>query len=56
LAFLDASGIPSELRGYISVAVSKGLLQGDTSFRPNAAFTRADLAHAVAVIQKRATE
>src|SRR6266850_4990852 len=50
LAFLDASGIPSELRGYISVAVSNGLLQGDTTFRPNGAFTRADLAHAVAVI------
>ncbi len=56
LAFLDASGIPSELRGYISVAVSNGLLQGDTVFRPNGAFTRADLAHAIAVIQKRATE
>jgi serine protease AprX len=56
LAFLDASGIPSELRGYISVAVSNGLLQGDTTFRPNGAFTRADLAHAIAVIEKRATE
>jgi hypothetical protein len=56
LAFLDVSGIPSELRGYISVAVSNGLLQGDTMFRPNGAFTRADLAHAVSVIEKRATE
>lgn len=56
LAFLDVSGIPSELRGYISVAVSNGLLHGDTTFRPNGTFTRADLAHAVAVIQKRATE
>lgn len=56
LAFLDASGIPSELRGYISVAVSNGLLHGDSTFRPNGAFTRADLAHAIAVIQKRATE
>ncbi|HVQ39642.1 MAG TPA: S8 family serine peptidase, partial [Pyrinomonadaceae bacterium] len=42
LAFLDVSGIPSELRGYISVAVSHGLLQGDTMFRPSGAFTRAD--------------
>jgi hypothetical protein len=56
LAFLDASGIPSELRGYISVAVSNGLLQADTTFRPNGTFTRADLAHAIAVIQRRATE
>ena len=56
LAFLDVSGIPSELRGYISVAVSNGLLQGDTTFRPSGALTRADLAHAIAVIQKRATE
>jgi serine protease AprX len=56
LAFLDVSGIPGELRGYISVAVSNGLLQGDTTFRPNGAFTRADLAHAIAVIEKRATE
>jgi serine protease AprX len=56
LAFLDVSGISSELRGYVSVAVSKGLMQGDSTFRPNGAFTRADLAHAVAVIQKRAME
>jgi len=56
LAFLDASGIPSELRGYISVAVFNGLLQADTTFRPNGTFTRADLAHAIGVIQRRATE
>jgi len=56
LAFLDASGIPSELRGYNSVAVSNGLLQADTTFRPNGTFTRADLAHAIGVIQRRATE
>jgi serine protease AprX len=56
LVFLDTSGIPSELRGYISVAVSNGLLQSDSTFRPNGAFTRADLAHAIGVIQKRAAE
>ena len=55
LAFLDASGIPNELKGYVSVAVSKGLLQADSSFRPQGTFTRADLAHAIAVIQCRAT-
>ena len=56
LAFLDASSIPNELRGYVAVAVSKGLLQGDSTFRPQAAFTRADLAHAVTVIERRATQ
>jgi serine protease AprX len=56
LAYLDASSIPSELMGYVSVAVAKGLIQADASFRPQGAFTRADLAHAVAVIQKRAIQ
>jgi serine protease AprX len=56
LAFLDAAGIPSELRGYVYVAISTGLLQGDTSFRPQGTFTRADLAHAIAVIEKRAVQ
>ena len=55
LAFLDALTIPSELRGYVSVAVSKGLLQADSAFRPQGIFSRADLAHAIAVLQKRAT-
>ena len=56
LPYLDSSGIPSELRGYVSVAVSKGLLQADITFRPNGALTRGDLARALAVIQRRATE
>jgi serine protease AprX len=56
LTFVDVSGVPSELRGYVAVAVSSGLLQADTAFRPSGAFTRADLAHAIAIIQKRATE
>jgi serine protease AprX len=56
LAFLDASGIPNELRGYVSVAISRGLLQGDTRFRPQGTLTRADLAHALAVIEKQATK
>jgi serine protease AprX len=56
LVYLDASGIPSELRGYVSVAVSKGLLQSDSSFKPYAALTRADLAHAIGVIEQRATQ
>ena len=32
LGYSDAWNIPSELRGYVSVAVSKGLLQADTTF------------------------
>ena len=56
LAFLDAASIPSQYRGYVSVAVSRGLLQSDTLFRPQAALTRAELAHAIAVIERRAVE
>jgi hypothetical protein len=56
LPFLDAASIPSELRGYVAVAVSTGLLQADTSFRPQATFTRADLAHANVVIETRAVQ
>ena len=36
LPFLDASGSPVNLRGYVSVAISGGLLQADTNFRPQA--------------------
>jgi len=56
LAYTDALSIPSALRGYVSVAVSKGLLQADSAFRPQGTFNRADLAHAIAVIQRRATQ
>jgi serine protease AprX len=56
LAFLDAGGIPNELKGYVSVAIAKGLLQADTIFRPQDSFTRGELAHALAVLQSRATQ
>jgi serine protease AprX len=56
LAFLDARNIPSELRGYVSVAISKGLLQGDSLFRPDTAVTRAELAHAIAALERRAIQ
>ena len=56
LSFLDASSIPTELRGYVSVAVSKGLLSCGTLFQPQNPLSRAELAHAVAVIQNRATQ
>ena len=56
LAFLDALTIPAELRGYVAVAASKGLLPNDIYFRPQTALTRAELAHAVAAIQNRNTQ
>jgi serine protease AprX len=56
LPFLDAASIPSSLGGYVSVAVSKGLIETGSSFRPNDVFTRGDLARAVATIQRRAAE
>ncbi|MBC8030789.1 MAG: S8 family serine peptidase [Pyrinomonadaceae bacterium] len=56
LAFLDARSIPSELKGYVSVAISKGLLQGDTLFRPDTAVTRAELAQAIAALERRAIQ
>jgi serine protease AprX len=54
LPFVDALSIPNDLRGYVSVAVSRGLMQGDSAFRPQGIFTRADLARANAVIQRLA--
>ncbi|HWN09799.1 MAG TPA: S8 family serine peptidase [Pyrinomonadaceae bacterium] len=56
LAFLDARNIPSDLRGYVSVAISKGLLHGDSLFRPEASITRAELAQAIAAFERRAVE
>ena len=54
LAFLDAASVPSELRGYVSVAISQGLMQGDSMFRPQGMLTRGELAQAVALIENRA--
>ncbi|HZE67917.1 MAG TPA: S8 family serine peptidase [Pyrinomonadaceae bacterium] len=57
LPFVDAASIPIELRGYVSVAITRGLLQtGDNFFRPQVSLTRSELAHAMAVIQRRATQ
>jgi serine protease AprX len=51
LTVLDAASIPAALRGYVSVALSSGLLTTDGgAFRPNTQLTRAELAHALAVI------
>src|ERR1051325_1106869 len=56
LPYLDAGTIPSNLRGYVSVATSTGLLQAGTNFSPQTSITRADLAHAITVIETRAVQ
>jgi hypothetical protein len=44
----DAGSIPSSLRGYVWVALNRGLITADGgSFRPNDAMTRLELAHAM---------
>jgi serine protease AprX len=56
LPFLDAASIPSEFRGYVAVAVSKGLIPSESYFRPQNGLTRGDLARAIAAIQRRAVQ
>ena len=57
LPVLDAAIIPAEFRGYVSVALSRGLIQADDNFfRPQNGFTRVELAHAVALIQRWGTQ
>ncbi|HYO92508.1 MAG TPA: S8 family serine peptidase, partial [Pyrinomonadaceae bacterium] len=53
LALTDAGLIPSSMRGYVAVAIARGLLQADgTLFNPQADFTRLELAHALVVMTK----
>ncbi|MBC7909790.1 MAG: S8 family serine peptidase [Pyrinomonadaceae bacterium] len=57
LAILDVGQVPAALRGYVSVALSRGLLtQQGAFFNPQGGLTRAELAHAMAVMNKLATE
>ncbi len=57
LTTLDAGMVPASLRGYVSVALSRGLLaKNGALFNSQASLTRAELAHALAVINKLATE
>jgi serine protease AprX len=56
LPFLDTGGIPNELKGYVAVAISTGLLQAGTNFRPQEVLSRAELAHAITVIETRAVQ
>jgi hypothetical protein len=55
-AVLDALSIPGDLRGYVSVAIAKGLLTSGNSFYPQKALTRGELAHAMATLQRLATQ
>ena len=56
LPYTDAGDIPSSLRGYVQVAVARGLMSAGAQFNPNGAFTRADLARAVATVVRMNTE
>ena len=56
LAVLDALSIPSSLRGYVSVALAKGILTSGNSFYPQRSLTRGELAHAMAALQKLAAQ
>ena len=52
----DAASIPSAWRGHVAVARSYGLVPSGSQFNPNGAFTRADLARALAIITRLQTE
>ncbi|MBA3631499.1 MAG: S-layer homology domain-containing protein, partial [Acidobacteria bacterium] len=48
LSVADASSIPAEWRGYVAVALQKGLITIDgNKFNPNRALTRIELALAM---------
>jgi serine protease AprX len=53
----DAAAVPWSLRGYVCVALDRGLLTSDGGeFRPNDAMTRIELAHAMVGIARLATQ
>jgi serine protease AprX len=56
LAVLDALSIPSNLRGYVSLAMSKGILTSGNYFYPQRPLTRGELAHAMAALQRLAMQ
>ncbi len=50
-ALTDAASVDSNLRGYVAVALSKGLLTAEGgAFRPNSQLTRLELAHALFIL------
>jgi len=57
LNVLDAGAIPAAARGYVRVALARGLLSASNSnFRPHAALTRLELAQAMVAMQKLQTQ
>jgi serine protease AprX len=57
LTVADAGAIPSGLRGYVAVALERGLLTaGGGLFHPKRTLTRLELAHAMSMSAKRAAE
>jgi serine protease AprX len=53
----DASAIPAELRGYVAVALERGLLTADGGlFRPRVALTRLELARALSAFARTASQ
>ncbi|MFL6256272.1 MAG: S8 family serine peptidase [Pyrinomonadaceae bacterium] len=50
LSYTDAASIPYELRGYVQVAVTNGLISSTTQFNPSGPLTRAELARGVSTI------
>ncbi len=53
----DASLVPTALRGYVRVALARGLLTSSNSnFRPQAPLTRLELAQAMVAMQKLQTQ
>ncbi|HYG08460.1 MAG TPA: S8 family serine peptidase, partial [Pyrinomonadaceae bacterium] len=57
LTVTDAGAIPSGLRGYVAVALERGLLTAEGgAFRPQSTLTRLELARAMSVVAKRAAE
>jgi serine protease AprX len=56
LGYTDTQSIPWNLRGYVQVAVSRGLMTSSQQFNPAGAFTRAELARGVATILRMNTE
>jgi serine protease AprX len=57
LPLSDAAQIPSSLRGYVKLALDRGLMSADGNvFRPNAAMMRVELAKAMARLARLATQ
>jgi serine protease AprX len=56
LGYTDAGSIPWNLRGYVQVAVGRGLISSGQQFNPSGALTRAELARGVATLLRMNTE